>query len=193
MKNLNKTIALLTLLISSSSMGVSENHHQEKNVFDSSRLMDYNNYHQDKKATKSSMSHKHGQYSKPYHSKMKKHLIKNSKATFFNNGMIKYFDKDSKSYVVQININGYSANELSVKRIRRVVSVTGFSKAVSEMTKDKPASTKRFNYKFKLPIDAKKREITAKIEKGMLFVQIPQGTKNKGNVHEIKISVNVEK
>lgn len=103
--------------------------------------------------------------------------------SFYNNDMIKYYDKKTGLYVVLVNTDGFKKTELSVNVERRILNISGVSRSSTANT----SRSGRFSFSISLPSDADEDSVTSEYKNGMLYVKIQK--KNKVNFETRKIDI----
>lgn len=115
--------------------------------------------------------------------------IKNldTKGSFYNNDLMKYYDVKSNEYVVMVNTNGYTKKDLNVSIEKEFVTISGKASGESPSSHGYSSAYGSFSYTITIPDDADSENVTSVYKNKMLYVKFPKSNK-KPTRKQIKIS-----
>lgn len=85
------------------------------------------------------------------------------------------FSEEDDSYFVEVEVPRFKPEDLTIKHLDGIVTVTGSLGEGNESTRH----TASVNKSFKVPRDASSKGLTAKLEYGVLKISIPRSKKAK--------------
>lgn len=109
-------------------------------------------------------------------------------ANRFNSQSKQYFDKDSNSYVVEIELSGLGKKDIDISAHKNTLVIKGSRNSERASNNQNTRSLTSFYHAMSIPHNGDKDNISADFKGGVLTVSIPKLDKPKPKVQKITIN-----